>query len=161
MALNDTGFTIDGQLVLGAELAILYERSLTGGVDVARLLNSQDILTIESQLDNLIFSPKAFANGHGWLNCGSSIWIAWVHSYMLSVYVIGTVWGCGDRLWDLVARPWVPISSPLTHVVYLLPILSYLAGYDDNCSRSYHCVSCKIRLKYTKTQINENEKNRW
>ena len=28
----------------------------------------------------------------------------------------------------LVARPWVPISSPLTHVVYLLPVSSYLAG---------------------------------
>ena len=30
-----------------------------------------------------------------------------------------------------IARPWVPIGSPLTHMVYLLPFLSYLA-----CSKS-------------------------
>ena len=44
---------IDGQLVLDSELAILYGDSLTGHVDVARLLNNQDIAAIESQLDAL------------------------------------------------------------------------------------------------------------
>ena len=39
--------------------------------------------------------------------------------------------GHGGRGWaHSIARTWVPVSSPLTHMVYLLPflILSYLAG---------------------------------
>ena len=35
---------------------------------------------------------------------------------------------CGGREWaNLIARPWVPISSPLTCMVYLLPFMSYSA----------------------------------
>ena len=35
----------------------------------------------------------------------------------------------GVRGWaHSIARPWVPISSLLTHIVYLLPSLSHLAG---------------------------------
>ena len=34
-----------------------------------------------------------------------------------------------------VAHPWVPISSPLTHTVYLLPFLSYLAGSKSVSAR--------------------------
>ena len=55
-------------------------------------------------------------------------------------------------------RPWVPISSPLTQMVYLLPFTSYLAGsksasarpparppvrpgYDDKyCPKNYRIV---------------------
>ena len=33
----------------------------------------------------------------------------------------------GDQA-HLIARPWVPISSPMTNMVYRLPFLSYLAG---------------------------------
>ena len=57
----------------------------------------------------------------------------------------------GDRRWaDSVARPLISISSPLTHMIYLLPFLSYSAGpksvsvrpgYDDKYhSRSYRFV---------------------
>ena len=40
--------------------------------------------------------------------------------------VIGTweVWGWAYSI----AHPWVPISSPFTHIFYLLSFLSYLAG---------------------------------
>ena len=31
----------------------------------------------------------------------------------------------------LLARSWVPITSTLTHMVYLLPFLSYLAGFKS------------------------------
>ena len=33
------------------------------------------------------------------------------------------------------ARPWVPISSPLTHLVYLLLFLSYLVGSQSVSAR--------------------------
>ena len=34
-----------------------------------------------------------------------------------------------------VARPWVPITSSLTHMVYLVPFLSYLAGSKSVSAR--------------------------
>ena len=39
---------------------------------------------------------------------------------------LGYVWGRGRA--RLTARPWVPVSSLSTHMVYLLPFLSNLAG---------------------------------
>ena len=67
--------------------------------------------------------------------------------------------GVRGREWaHSIVRPWVPISSPLTHLVYLLPILSYLAGFKSVCtcpsvrpeyddkyrSTSYHFVERQI-----------------
>ena len=40
----------------------------------------------------------------------------------------------GDML--IRSRPWVPISSPSTHMVYLLLLLSYLAGSKSVSARS-------------------------
>ena len=37
-----------------------------------------------------------------------------------------------------IARPWVPISFPLTHIFYLLPFLSYLAGFKIVSTRPVH-----------------------
>ena len=49
------------------------------------------------------------------------------------------VWGVRrevDRGWaHSIAHPWVPISSPLTHIVYLVPFLSYLAGSKSVSTR--------------------------
>ena len=43
--------------------------------------------------------------------------------------VMGVKWNVEGRGWDKsIAHPWVPISSRVTHMVYLLPFLSYLAG---------------------------------
>ena len=40
-----------------------------------------------------------------------------------------SVWGTWGQGWaHSVARPWVHISSPLTHMVYLLTFFSYLTG---------------------------------
>ena len=41
----------------------------------------------------------------------------------------GGLWGHGGQgRVHSIARPWVPIGSPLPHMVYLLPFTSYLAG---------------------------------
>ena len=37
-----------------------------------------------------------------------------------------------------IARPWVPISSPLTHMVYLLLFVGYLAGSKKRFRASEH-----------------------
>ena len=62
------------------------------------------------------------------------------------------VWGTWGLGWaHSVARPCIPIGSPLIHMIYLLPFSSYLAGsksvsaprprYDDKYgSRSHHFV---------------------
>ena len=47
---------------------------------------------------------------------------------------------CLGYFWELwwahsVARPWAPISAPLTYVVYLLPFFSYLAGAKSLSAR--------------------------
>ena len=47
----------------------------------------------------------------------------WSPIYDLSVF---GMWGSGWA--HSVSRPCIPISSPLTHMVYLLPFSSYLAG---------------------------------
>ena len=42
-------------------------------------------------------------------------------------------WGSGWA--HSIARPWVPISAPLTHRVYLVPFVSYLAGSKSVSAR--------------------------
>ena len=50
--------------------------------------------------------------------------------------VRGVRWAVGGRGWvHSIACPWVHISSPLTHMVYLLPFSSYLAGPKSVSSR--------------------------
>ena len=39
---------------------------------------------------------------------------------------LGKTWGSGQT--RSIACPWVPVSYPMTHMVYLLPLLSHLAG---------------------------------
>ena len=54
---------------------------------------------------------------------------------------LGKTWGC--ILVNVLAYPWLPISSPFTHVAYLLPCSSYLA-----CSKS---VSALLSDPHTMT----------
>ena len=46
--------------------------------------------------------------------------------YHLPVWVSWRTWGSGTG--HSIARPCVPITSPLTHMVYFLPFTSYSAG---------------------------------
>ena len=54
------------------------------------------------------------------------------------------VWGVRRALgWgkaNSTARPWVPISSPLTHMVHLLPFWGYLAGATKAFQPARPCI---------------------
>ena len=49
-----------------------------------------------------------------------------------------SVWGTWGSGWaHSAARPWVPTSSPLTHIVHLLPFFSYLASTKSVYTRPF------------------------
>ena len=82
-------------------------------------------------------------------------WLKFVKGFFWPLSTLGLEEGSGIWQWkNSITRPWVPISSPLTNTVYLLPCVSYSAGsksvstclivwprYDGNyCSRSCYFV---------------------
>ena len=56
-----------------------------------------------------------------------TVWLRFERdTFLPPLWGLGETWGSG---WAYsIARPWVPISSTLTHMVYLLPFSSYIAG---------------------------------
>ena len=73
----------------------------------------------------------------------------WLQFESRTFWPLAPIWASVGQGWAyLIAYPYVPISSPSTHKVHLLPFSNYLAGsksvstiqprYDDNChGRSY------------------------
>ena len=58
--------------------------------------------------------------------------------WLLMLIYDPSVWGTRRSGWaNSVASPWVPISSPLTHMVHLLPFVGYLAGSNSVSARPF------------------------
>ena len=90
----------------GGQLSIFHNRKLNGDVDQIEVQQTTEYEHIQVKTRS---SPQ-WRPPHYVLNLWSPI-------YDISV------WGtCGDREWaHSVARPCIPICSPLTNMVYLLP----------------------------------------
>ena len=64
----------------------------------------------------------------------SVVWLQFQRgAFWLPSLRVRRTWGSGWA--HSIARPWVPISFPLTHMIYLVPFLSYLAGSKSVSAR--------------------------